>query len=349
MCAMIKRLKTALLLAGIALCPRLAQAQADVHFSQFYETSILRNPSLIGVFSNDFKVGAYYRNQWSSISNPFVTASAYGEARVPIGHYSNDYLSFGLLGYSDKAGSLHQTITSVYPAINFNKSLNNEKNRYLSVGFTAGYTQYGYDKSAVTVNNQFQGGHFDPNNPTFENLSSTKMTMWDLGAGINFNTSSGVNNQVTYIIGLSGYHLTQPSFSYFETPGVTHNMRWNVNGAVGFSVRENMSVQLHTNFSLQGTYMESVSGMLFTLAEKGGGDRPAYAVTAGLFYRLQDALIPVVKLKYKNTAVAMSYDINSSTLKQASRLQGGYEITFSITGDFTNKTGILRKTVCPKF
>ena len=349
MCAMITRIKKALLIAGIALCPSLVMAQADVHFSQFYETSILRNPSLVGIFSNDFKLGAYYRNQWSSISNPFITMSAFGEARVPIGHFSNDYLSFGLLGYSDKAGSLQQTITSVYPAINFSKSLNNDKNRYLSVGFTAGYTQYSFDKSNATTNAQYQGGHYDPNNPTFENFTNNKMAMWDLGAGINFNTSSGDNNEVTYILGLSGYHLTQPSFSYFETPGVTHNMRWNINGAVGFSVKDNMSVQLHTNFALQGTYMESVTGALFTVSEKGGGERPEYALTAGCFYRLFDAVIPVVKLKYKRTAIAMSYDVNTSTLKQASKLHGGYEITFSITGDFTNKTGILKKTVCPKF
>ncbi len=346
---MIKRLKTALLIAGVALCPSLAQAQADVHFSQFYETSILRNPSLTGIFSNDYKVGAYYRNQWSSISNPFVTTSAYGEVRMPIGHFSNDYLSIGLLGYSDKAGSLNQTITSVYPAINFSKSLNQEKNRYLSVGFTAGYTQYGFDKSNATFNNQFVGGIYNANNPTYENLSNTKMSMWDLGAGINYNTSSGPTNDVTYILGISGYHLTQPQFSYDKIPGVTQNMRWNVNGAVGFSAMENLSVQLHTNLAIQGTYMESVTGGLVTLSEKGGGPKPAYSITAGIFYRLQDAFIPVVKLKYKNTAVSMSYDVNTSTLQQASKLRGGYEIAFSITGDFNSKSGAVKKTVCPKF
>lgn len=346
---MIKRLKTALLIAGVALCPGLVRAQADIHFSQFYETSVLRNPSLVGIFSNDFKVGAYYRNQWSSISNPFVTMSAYGEARVPIGHFSNDYLSFGLLGYSDKAGSLQQTITSIYPALNFSKSLNNEKNTYLSVGFTAGYTQYGFDKSNATTNAQFQGGHFDPNNPTFESFANNKMTLWDLGAGINYNTTSGESHNVTYIIGVSGYHLTQPQFSYDKIPGVTANMRWNVNGAVAFSAKENLDIQLHTNFALQGTYMESVTGALVTLSEKGGGAKPDYALTAGLFYRLQDAVIPVVKLKYKNTAVSFSYDVNTSTLQQASKLRGGYEMTFSITGDFSNKSGAAKKTVCPKF
>lgn len=343
-----KSLKTSLLIAAIATAPALSYGQADIHFSQFYETSILRNPSLTGVFNNDYKIGAYYRNQWSSISHPFITALGYGEARFPIGHYSNDYLSIGLLGYSDKAGSLNQTITSLYPAINFSKSLNNEKNRYLSVGFTAGYTQYGFDKGNATVNNQFQNGYFDPTNPTYENFLNNKMTLWDLGAGINYNTSTGQANDVTYIIGLAGYHLTQPTFSYYQTPGITANMRWNVNGAIAFDVKNNLAVQLHTNLAIQGTYMEWISGVLATLYEDNIG-KPSYAVTAGIFYRFQDAIIPVVKLKYGKTAIGMSYDVNVSSLKQASKLRGGYEVSISYSGLFGGTPGIVKKTVCPKF
>jgi hypothetical protein len=127
------------------------------------------------------------------------------------------------------------------------------------------------------------------------------------------------------------------------------NMRWNVNGAVGFNIGDNVITQLHTNFALQGAYIEQVTGGLISLSQSGGGDRPAYAITGGLFYRWQDAIIPVLKLKYKATAIAASYDVNVSKLKRASKMQGGYEITFSITGDWSDKNGILRKTVCPKF
>ena len=346
---MMKRTGVALMLTLAALSPRMVRAQADIHFSQFYETSILRNPSLTGIFSNDFKVGAYYRNQWASISHPFVTMSAYGEFRVPIGHYSNDYLSLGILGFSDKAGSLQQSINSVYPAINFSKSLNAEHNSFLSVGFTAGYTQYSYDKSGATTNAQYQGNHFDPNNPTFENFLNNKMTLWDLGAGINYNASTGETNDVTYVIGVSGYHLTQPNFSYYQTQGVTANMRWNVNGAIAFDVKSNIAIQLHSNFALQGTYREIMAGGLVTLTEEGVGDKPTYAVTAGVFYRVQDAIIPVVRLKYKRTSVGLSYDVNNSTLKEASKLRGGYELTFAFTGNFGGVPGVVKKTVCPKF
>src|SRR3954467_10237807 len=84
--------------------PAAVFAQADIHFSQFYETSILRNPALTGIFGDDFKLGAYYRNQWNSISNPFPTFLVPAETLFPISAPFEDFISFGLLSYYEKAG-----------------------------------------------------------------------------------------------------------------------------------------------------------------------------------------------------------------------------------------------------
>jgi hypothetical protein len=51
------------LLPFIFILPMKLLAQADIHFSQFYETSILRNPALTGVFPEDYRVGAYERSE----------------------------------------------------------------------------------------------------------------------------------------------------------------------------------------------------------------------------------------------------------------------------------------------
>src|SRR5688572_23512921 len=135
-------MKKRLILAGmiIAFAGPKAIAQ-DIHFSQFYETSILRNPSLIGIFPKDYKISALYRNQWSSISKPFQTALVSAEARVGINQDVSDFISFGVLGYYDKAGSIDMQTATLYPAVNYNKVLKEETNTFLSVGFTGGYVQ----------------------------------------------------------------------------------------------------------------------------------------------------------------------------------------------------------------
>ena len=339
----------ALLVCLTLSLPAVSHAQADIHFSQFYETSILRNPALTGVFSDDYKVGAYYRNQWSSISNPFSTGLISAESHVAVSRASEDFFSFGILGYEDKAGSIDQKITAFYPAVNYNKSINPNHNTFISAGFTGGYVQYSFDPSLATFNNQYMPGlGFSPNNPTMENLPNASLSMWDLGAGLNFNTSSGVNNNVTYIIGFSGYHFTQPKFSYYQSDNVKEYIRLNANGAIGFSVNDLVSMQFQANYADEGTYREIIFGGMVNWTGASLGDKTIFVLSGGLYYRYQDAIIPVVKVSYKRMAIGFSYDVNVSTLKEATDLAGGYEVTLFVTGDFTDK-GVMKKTVCPKF
>jgi type IX secretion system PorP/SprF family membrane protein len=339
----------AVVAAGVLLlAPSHSRAQADIHFSQFYETSILRNPALTGVFEDDYKLGVYYRNQWSSITNPYNTMLFSAETHFPISERSDDFISFGLLGYEDKAGSVDQKIVAIYPAVNYNKAINPNHNTFLSVGFTGGYIQYSFDPSKATFNNQYLNGTYNPSNPSLENIPNAKFALWDVGAGVNYNTSSGENNNVSYIIGVSGYHFSQPVLSYYKNPKITENMRFNGNSAVTAAVSDNVSTQLQVNYALQGTYQEVMVGGLVNYAAVYAGQTTVFAISAGAFYRYGDAIIPVVKVKYQNMAVGISYDVNLSSLKEASNFQGGAEVTLFLVGNYTDK-GVQKKTVCPKF
>jgi type IX secretion system PorP/SprF family membrane protein len=327
-----------------------AQAQADIHYSQFYESCILRNPALTGVFADDYKAGVYYRNQWNSISAPYETIRVSAVLRTSISAKSEDFISFGILGYSDKAGSIDQSIFGFYPTINYNKAINPEHNTFLSVGFTGGYIQYSFDPSKATFDNQYQPGGFSVNNPSLESFPNTKMNFWDVGAGINFNTSTGEYNNITYIIGVAGYHFTTPNMSYFKDASVNMDMRWNGNGAVAFSVSDQVTVQAQANYAKQGTYHEIIGGGLVNWNPAFLGDKPNFILTGGLMYRYDDAIIPIIKIRNGGLALGVSYDVNVSTLKEASNLAGGIEITlFYSDQNARNKTGVLSKTICPRF
>ena len=39
----------------------------DLHFSQFYEAPLIRNPALAGLFDGDVNVQLVYRNQWARL------------------------------------------------------------------------------------------------------------------------------------------------------------------------------------------------------------------------------------------------------------------------------------------
>lgn len=332
----------------LGLLPLVTKAQ-DIHFSQFYETSILRNPSLTGIFASDYKLTATYRNQWSSISKPFQTAVVSGEFRKPMGNMG-DFLSIGLLGYYDRAGSIDLQTISVYPAVNYNKILNEEHSTYLSVGFTGGYIQRSFNPDKATFNNQYIGDQYSASNPSGETLPNPKLNYWDMGAGVTYSGNTGMNNSTSYTIGAAGYHFTKPKTSFYNNAGISLDMRLNVNGSVTKQLNEIFSVQCHANYVNQGSYNELLAGGLVGWNKKDEGYTSGpilFAIYGGVFMRLNDALIPVVKVRYRDYNFAFSYDGNLSKLHIASNVRGGYELTISKMGLFSDPGEGKARTICP--
>src|SRR6185436_19289467 len=156
------------LLTGIMLLASLYHVQAqDLHFSQFFEAPLLRNPSLAGIFTGDIRVQGVYRDQWNSFTNAYRTGSLNAEYKMPIGK-GDDFMTTGLQVLFDKAGTVGLTTTHLLPALNYHKSLSSEKVMYLSLGFMGGMIRKNIDMAKMTTNNQYNGGGFDPSFPTGE-------------------------------------------------------------------------------------------------------------------------------------------------------------------------------------
>jgi type IX secretion system PorP/SprF family membrane protein len=325
-----------------------AHAQ-DLHFSQFYENNILRNPSLIGVFYGDYKVSMNYRSQWSSITKPFVTGQLSFESRIPINDEKNDFFSAGFMAYFDKAGSIDMKSMAIYPAVSFNKSLEDAHKSFISAGFTGGYIQRSFDPSKITVNNQYLAG-YDPNLSTKENISKSKINYFDLGAGINFSSTGGAYNELGYSIGVSGYHFTQPNTSFLDNDEVKMDMKWNVNAGMTYRFNEQVGLIFQGNYAMQGSYSEIIAGGLINWKrEAERADEPLFIVYGGVFFRVNDAVIPVLKLDYMRYSFGLSYDMNISTLKAATNSRGGYEVSIVKTGVFQSPKWEKSRTLCPHF
>ena len=73
------------------------------------------------------------------------------------------------------------------------------------------------------------------------------------------------------------------------------------------------------------------------------------AIAGGIFYRWNDAIIPVVKLNYYHLDIGISYDLNVSKLAVASGVRGGMELTLSYKNYLNVKNSSINKTRCPVF
>ena len=326
------------------------QAQ-DIHFSQFYENAIMRNPALTGIFSGDFKVGVDYRNQWGNIASPFSTFAATAETRIAVNKSVGDFFSFGLGAFYDKAGSVGLSTQEVFPAIAYNKAINDLHNTYLSVGFTAGYIHRNVDMSKMTFSSQYlTGTGYSSYNASGENATFKSLSAFDLGAGVSINSSIGQDNKANYYAGVSLFHINRPTeifnggYSTVKLP-----MKWQINAGINFVMSERFSLALHGNSSSQGAYRETLLGGLLTFHGVTPGLPSIFAFSFGGFYRLDDAYIPTIKIDYSNVSLGVSYDVNSSSLATGGNSTSATELTLYVRSKYTHKNNPRDGVMCPRF
>jgi type IX secretion system PorP/SprF family membrane protein len=320
----------------------------DIHFSQFFETPLLRNPALAGIFSGDFRIQAVYRNQWNSVTVPYQTTSLNTEYKVPIGH-SDDFLTIGGEIMYDKSGTVALTATHVLPVLNYHKSLSAERNMYLSAGFSAGIVQRKIDFSKITTNSQFNGESYDPSLSNGENLSTTGYLYFDGSAGVSFNTQIGENEDNNIFIGAAYQHFNKSArVSFYNAPGVEIIPKVVFSAGIKTSVNDDSYVTFHADYSKQGSYTEIIGGMIYSI-KLDDPTEPQYTISAGAFIRWNDAIIPVIKFDVKPMSFALSYDVNVSSLKTASEGRGGIELSLSYLKYFDRNNSTREAVRCPRF
>lgn len=328
-------------IASIFLC--LSSIGQDIHFSQFFETPLLRNPALAGIFTGDYRIQMAYRDQWRSVTDGYRTGSLNGEYKMPIGKM-DDFITLGAQVLFDRAGTASLTQTSFQPVINYHKSLSAEKNRYLSLGFMGGVVSRHFDQSKMTTDGTYTGG--DPNEPAVV----PSYTYLDGSVGMSYNSNLSDSPEDNYYLGVAYHHFTKPKNSFFRDPTIQLNPKWVASAGFRFGVTEFSYITIQADHSQQLKYSETITGAMYGMKIGAEVDNPEYVLHGGVFLRWSDALIPVVKMDYHGFSFAFSYDVNISKLKPASLGQGGFEISLSYIGFMKNRNNTTLDAVrCPKF
>ena len=321
----------------------------DIHFSQFYENAMLRNPALTGIFTGDYKIGFDYRSQWGTVATPFNTVMLSGETKVLVSKDLGDFLSFGLVTTFDKAGVVNFNSTQVYPAIAYNKSMEDNYNSYLSVGLTGGYVNRSVDMSKMTFSSQFQGGTYDPANPSGEFATYKRLNYADIGAGISFNSSLDERGIFNYYLGASAYHINTPTVVFTGADVISLPMKWQFNAGFHTSFNQNFGITVHGNYSLMQPYRELVVGGLFTWRSVPVGLPSIFAISFGAFVRTSDAFIPTIKIEYKDVTFGFSQDVTNSALATGASGAAATEISIYVRGGYAHKKDPRDPILCPRF
>jgi type IX secretion system PorP/SprF family membrane protein len=341
----LKKIFCSLCIALISVSNVFAQ---DIHFSQIFETPLLRNPALAGLFSGDIRVQSVYRSQWNSVTTAYRTGSANVEYKLPVGQ-NGDFLTLGTQILYDRAGTVDLTSTHFLPAINYHKSLNGEKSTYLSFAMMGGMVQRSIDRSKITTNNQFNGTTYDANISNGETFQKTNYRYLDATVGMSFNTQLGDNEDNNMYIGAAYHHFNKSKQRVFYTDyKLEMTPKWVGSAGVRMSVDEYTYMTFEGDFSKQGSQQEIIGGILYS-RKLDEPENPKYIIHGGAYMRLKDAIIPVVKLETKPLSFALSYDVNISTLRRVSVGRGGIEFSMTYQKFLDKYNSSINATKCPKF
>lgn len=335
------------LVVGIIMLTLKGSSQ-DIHFSQIFETPLLRNPALAGIFTGDIRLQTVYRSQWNSVTDAYKTGSLNGEVKMAVGN-SDDYLTIGGQILYDKSGTVALTATHILPTLNYHKSLSGERNSYISLGIMGGWVQRSIDRSKMTTNSQFDGTNYNAALSNGESFNKSSYSYIDGSVGMSFNSQLGDNIDNNIFAGLAYHHFNRSKkISFYSDNQYEMMPRWVGSGGVRMSITESSYFTLEADYSKQGTYTETMAGALYT-CKLGDPQNAPYSIHIGSYLRWKDALIPVAKLEFRPIAIAVSYDANISQLKTASSGRGGFEISLTYQKFFDRYNSSKEATRCPRF
>lgn len=341
--------KLTLFIVGLASLSLHAQ---DIHFSQFFSSPLTLNPALTGAFNGNIRGIVNYRNQWNSFA-PFNTFGASVDANFGSSFLKTDLMGIGLNAYSDVAGDTRYSSTQVNLTFAYIKTMGDRYHRsYLSAGFQGGYAQKSIDYLAMTFASQFDGVYYDPTLGTGESIGFDTKGYLDLSAGLMWYLVPR-EDKVSMYIGASMYHVNQPNQSIGAQNDKLY-MRTSAHACAQIPVGELTSLVPAVMVVFQGPYTEYFGGtnLKFYLQ---GMKWSSNAISFGIWQRVVGDVEAATKaestaisarLDYDKISLGLSYDVNISSLSEASKNNGGPEISLTYISSLPQKA---RKIPCPKF
>ena len=311
------------------------QAQ-DIHFSQFMENLLLLSPAYAGMYEGNYRFNLNYKNQWATIGNSYETYAASADFIILKNHMGLKATGLGISAFQDQAGSSKTKTTRV--DLDISQTVYISDNSDLTLGLGISYLEMSANYVGLNWGSQYNGVEFDERILSGESFVGYAEKTFDLSAGLVYRAFD--DDLYPLEIGVSVFHLARPKTNILGVNNVVP-IRVSINSSKEFNFgnNSNLGYKFLVFASIQKRAKEIVVGGLFRkdfgLISKYTGYYKNINIYAGAYYRIGDAIIPVVKVTvYKKITVGVSYDFTLSKLSQASLYRGGPEFAMSYIGPF---------------
>ena len=332
------------ILCTICLFAGFQAKSQDLHFSQFMNNPLLTNPANTGFNpDHDYRIGASYRSQWTSVPIPYKTISIWGDMQLVKNRFENGWLGAGGVLLRDVAGSGNLTSTKAYGSIAYHQELGYKS--LLSLGFNVGYASKSVDFSKFNFENQWTGKFFDAGYTSGESFAYSQIGYFDIQTGVNYAYFPSDNLYING--GVSVMHLNNPKESFFDAATNENKVPLRSTMFLNASIKLNDQWIINPNvyYSGQAGTSEIVGGMMAQYNLSGDG---ATQLIGGAYYRVGDAAVAMIGLEWNKVRVSFTYDATVSSLRNYNNGRGGAEFSIMKFGSY-NDFSETRQTRCPTF
>lgn len=330
------------LVMAITTISTLSQAQ-DFHFSQFYNFGAGINPAVAGKMAEDIRATLIYRSQWRQVNSPFSTVGISADMNFIKVPAFFDRIGLGIVLLNDELPD--QIFKNQYAnvSLSFHKSLDAYRRHKIAVGIQPGYSiktfnAAGRYSTADLDNNNLQqspsGASIDPSL-----TSGSSFGAFALNAGLFYDFT--VSEKLALGIGGSMFNITAPIESVAtKSVGLYDPIRLGRRTIGTLNLAYSLSKKFTVLPALMYVYQSGSSDVnLGTALAYHLNDKKDINVYLGAWYRLNDAVIPMIGMQYKHWKGAFSYDATVSSLTDVKndktirgKTVGAYEFTLTYVG-----------------
>ncbi|MBL0310357.1 MAG: PorP/SprF family type IX secretion system membrane protein [Bacteroidetes bacterium] len=330
--------------------PSLTVKAQDIHFTQFFTTPLILNPAQTGYYDGNYRIGFNFKAQWPwaapnstynyHTESPYIDFS-FGERKIKTG-----WMGIGLHFLNDEAGDGRLTSRRFGLSYAYHQSFDKKHRYVLSAGASLNYVVRSVDYDKFYFNNQWiEDNGFDPSVNSNEPFTHQSFSFFDVSAGLHF--GARVSEKVKLGGGFSLLHINRPKNSFYGG-NVRLGFRYQANVSADYQISNSFSLSLQAYYGYEKKSSEimfgSLAGYSFQSRKNVVGDHMLYL---GAYYRLKDALAPVLGYQYKSTRILLNYDITLSKLMPTGRANGGPELSIVHIGKW-NKEFNGKKVYCPR-
>jgi type IX secretion system PorP/SprF family membrane protein len=336
-------------LSGLCILLTVFRGNAqDLHFSQWFNSPLTTNPANTGFIPDaDYRIGSNFRDQWSTVmAVPYRTMSIWGDAQVFRNRIDNGWLGLGGVILRDDAGAGTLTSTQVYGSIAYHQMLGYAS--LLTAGFNVGFVNKRINTTNLKFPDQFDGKFFDTQLPTSVVIDQPSDSYFDMQVGVNY--AYFPTDKMYMNAGFSIQHVNSARESFFSTDPAGFNSRIApryigfVNGS--FKASDQVILNPMGYYTNQAGASEAVFGLNAQYDLQDAGDQQ---VIGGLYFRVGDAVIPMIGFVYKNIRLTFTYDVTTSSLGHYDGGFGAWEFALTSQGYYSEYNGNKRQSLCPSF